>query len=459
MLLSRFRTLEEYGTYSQIMIVITLFTSIILMGLPNSTNYFLARAETPEQRRYFLSIYYTLNTFLCMVMGIVLFACIPIFENYFSNTLIGEYWYFLAFYPWAFVTITSISNVLVVYGKTEKLVAVNIINALVSLLSILVVQYLGFAFREYMILFLCGSLALCIYLYILVFKLEKGIAPKIDWDYIKKIFIYSIPLGLATVVGTINIEVDKLMIGKLMDTESLAIYTNASKELPLTMISASLTAVILPQMAKRIKSNDYKTAVSLWGNSFELSIIFMAFFAMACVAFAPQLMTFLYSEKYLPGVSVFVVYAFVLLTRTTYWGMALSALGKTKLILWCSIGSLVLNVILNYVLYKALGIVGPAIASFVSIFLMLVLQISVSAKLMNTKLADFFPWKNVLLIILLNTALGVVSYFATRLIGLGVTAHDIFIAILLGLAIAVIYALIMRKRLMELWRILNAEKM
>lgn len=66
MLLSRFRTLEEYGTYSQLLLVINLVTSIIMLGLPNSINYFLARAETEESRQKFLSIYYTLRPFLVL---------------------------------------------------------------------------------------------------------------------------------------------------------------------------------------------------------------------------------------------------------------------------------------------------------------------------------------------------------------------------------------------------------
>ena len=35
MMLSRFRSFEEYGTYSQLMLVVTLFTSIFMLGLPN----------------------------------------------------------------------------------------------------------------------------------------------------------------------------------------------------------------------------------------------------------------------------------------------------------------------------------------------------------------------------------------------------------------------------------------
>ena len=49
MLLARFRTLEEYGTYSQI-IMIRLVSSILLLGLPNSINYFLSKEKKKQQK-------------------------------------------------------------------------------------------------------------------------------------------------------------------------------------------------------------------------------------------------------------------------------------------------------------------------------------------------------------------------------------------------------------------------
>ena len=118
-LLSHFRTLEEYGTYSQVMIAINTATSFFTLGLPNSTNYFLARAETSNEKKDFLSVYYTLNTILCVILGTVLVVAVPFIEKYFDNSAISNFAYFLAIYPWANVTISSISNVLVVYDKTK----------------------------------------------------------------------------------------------------------------------------------------------------------------------------------------------------------------------------------------------------------------------------------------------------------------------------------------------------
>ena len=118
MLLSRFRTTEEYGTYSQLLLVVNLFTSLFMLGLPNSINYFLSRAENEQERQKFLSVYYTLSTLLSVVMGIVLVLAIPLIEAYFKNPALRGFLYFLAIYPWANVVSSSIENILIVYQKT-----------------------------------------------------------------------------------------------------------------------------------------------------------------------------------------------------------------------------------------------------------------------------------------------------------------------------------------------------
>ena len=78
MLLSRFRSLEEYGNYSALLLVINLFTTLFMLGLPSSINYFLARAESQDEKRHFLSVYYTFSTILSLLVGIILVLNIPL---------------------------------------------------------------------------------------------------------------------------------------------------------------------------------------------------------------------------------------------------------------------------------------------------------------------------------------------------------------------------------------------
>ena len=457
MLLSRFRTLDEYGTYSQLLLVINLFTSIFMLGLPNSINYFLARAETQSEKKKFLSVYYTLSTLLSIVMGGVLVCALPIIEWYFKNPNIGGFLYFLALYPWANVISTSIENVLVVYQRTKLLMIYRVLNSVSLLGTVLVVQWMGWGFTTYMALYLGVYVMFAVAVYFIVAKLSNGLQCLLERRLIYQVLSFSIPIGLASVVGTLNIEIDKLLIGWLMNTEQLAIYTNASKELPVTIVASSITAVLLPKMASMIMHERKLEAVRLWGYATELSYIIICLLVSGVFTYSSDVLTILYSEKYLSGISVFRVYTLVLLLRCTYFGIILNAYGKTKMIFFSSIISLVLNCMLNPIFYTLFGMVGPAIATFLSMLLVMFLQLRWTAKCMDMTIKKVFPWGKIGRISLVNIIFAICFWFIKIVISLEKYLGSIAESVLLGIVWSGIYFLVMRKRIISLWTQLNKE--
>ena len=297
MLLSRFRSKLEYGTYSQLNMVISLATTIIMMGIPGSLNFFLARAETKEERSHFLSVYYSMSTLLSLVVGAVLVAAAPLIAGYFDNPLIKDFLYYLAILPWTKIICASIENILVVYRKTNFIMIYRWANSLSLLGIIVLVQAMNWSFGIYMILYVAVESFFSICVYIIARGCAGRLTISFDKELIKTILKFSIPLGLASMVGTLNVELDKFVIGGFMDTEALAVYTNASKEMPVTIIASSITAVLLPQMARLLKKNENKKAVELWGHATYLSFTIIVFLSFALFVFAPEVMNILYSEK------------------------------------------------------------------------------------------------------------------------------------------------------------------
>lgn len=458
MLLARFRTLEEYGTYSQILLVTSLFSSIFMLGLPNSINYFLARAESEQEKQKFLSVYYTLSTILSVLMGVVLVLAVPLVEIYFNNPNISVFFYFLAVYPWTSVISSSVENVLVVYQKTHILMGYRVVNCICLLATVLVVQGLQMGFETYMFLSLVVYMVFAVSVYVMVARLSGGLCISLDKKLVHNILVFSVPIGLASVVGTINIEIDKLLIGYLMDTEQMAIYTNASKELPVAFIASSITAVLLPRMTKLLKKEQNCNAIQIWGYATELSFMVIALIATGCFTFAEDIMTILYSEKYLPGTSVFRVYTVVLLLRCTYFGMVLNARGETKKIFYSSIVTLIMNVVLNPLFYWLFGMVGPAIATFVSILIMQGSQLIMSANNIGMSLKEIFPWLRLGKILLINIAFAIFFSVIKNVLMLDLRVGSVVESIMLGVVWSFLYVLFMRKTIKQLWKILNSEK-
>lgn len=457
MLLARFRTLEENGTYSQILLVVNLVSTLLMLGLPNSINYFLARAETDLERKRFLSVYYSLSTLLSIIIGIVLVVSVPLIEEYFHNPYIRSFYYFLALYPWCSIISSTIENVLIVYQKTKFLIVYRLIVSAITLGSVIIVQILGWGFSEYMIVFIVSQCLCTLSVYIIVSNLCGGLNPEFRKDIIKAILVFSVPIGLASVVGTLNTEIDKLLIGYLMDTEQMSIYTNAAKELPLTIVASSITAVLLPRLTKMVKNQRNEDAVELWGYASEIAIIVIGVIVFGIVTYADEVMTILYSEKYLPGIGVFRVYTLNLLLRVTYFGIILNAYGETKKIFYCSIFSLILNSILNPLFYWIFGMIGPAIATFIAILLILLLQLKMTSSVTKISFSRIFPWKSAGYVLIINLLFAMVFYTAKKVLPLEQYVGEIVESIFLGFAWILLYLVVMRKRLIDRWHKLNSE--
>ena len=460
MLLARFRTLNEYGTYAQIIMVTDLVSTILLLGLPGSVNYFVAKADTKEEKQKFLTLYLVLSTAITAVIGLCLFVSMPLIIDYFDNPYISSFAYIFAVYPWASIIINSLSNVCVVYGKESKLVVFNIVHVVVNLAILLVAQWLDLGFRTYTLIYIIAMLLFAVFAVLWIRRMSSGFKFSFDPKLLKAIFAFSIPIGLASSVGTINAELDKLIIGKFFSTEQYAIFANASKTLPVTILATSLTTVLMPKMVRLLKDNKNQDAISLWGHSINISFCVMCLIVGGLVVFAPDVMSLFYSEKYVTadGIAVFRIYSLILLFRAIYWGLILNAMGKTKFIFYSSVLTLVLNCIGNVVCYHLFGFIGPAISSLVVIAVMGFAQLIVTAKITKIPFGKIFPWGSMLIYLGETAALACVFYFVKRFISVESRSLSILVSVAIGVVWGITYLLCNYKKLLNSWRSLNAQK-
>ena len=410
MLLSRFRTLQEYGTHSQMLMVINLFSSVIMLGLPSSLNYFIARAETIQEKRDFISLYYSLNTTVSLVVGTILVLSVPLIESYFKNDLISKFSYFICLYPWAKIINEGAENLFIVFKRPLILMIYRVSHSIIMLVCILIIQALSLGFSHYVFAFLLIEAIYALFVYLMAGKFVKGIHISFNPSLLKKVMVFSVPLGLSLATGTLKAEMDKLTIGFLFSTEELALYANAAKELPLTIIAASFTAVLLPIIAGMIKDKKIESAIELWKDTTVFCLIINVYFAIGLFFFSKEAVMFLYSEKYVPGKDVFAVYSLLLILRSTYFGMILNVTGNTKIILKGSIISLVINFVLNIACYLWFGFIGPAIATVVCTLWNSIYQLQHTSKVTQVKFVNVFPFKEAFKIILINLLLGLIFF-------------------------------------------------
>lgn len=453
MLLSRFRSLQEYGTYSQITLIVSLAVSMVQLGIPNSINYFIVKCKSENEKNDFYSTYYSISTFSGIGIGVILVLFLPIWTKYFNNNELRTYWWMLFLLPWTNSILNSISYLFIVSEKISRLVFYNIFSTAVNLLIIVMIKVCSGTFYNYLLSYMILQIGLMVYVYINIIKItNKKFRFYLSRKLMKEIYRYAIPLGFSSILATISIEIDKIMIGGFLGTEALAIYTNTGKELPVVILVSSITAVLTPKIVFLMNNKKTKSAVGLWKSSALIGFAVMAFFSAAFFVFAPQIVILLYGEKYLNGVTIFRIYSCILLCRFTYFGMVLTALGKTKMIMYTNIICILSNFILNYVLYIFLGITGPAIATVTTTFLGAVLQLLFTAKSIKISFKQIMPWLDFLFIMIINLCLGGLAYWYIYSYQIKDRIPDILRCVGVGIIWFGIYFLLLGKKIISTYK-------
>jgi O-antigen/teichoic acid export membrane protein len=185
------------------------------------------------------------------------------------------------------------------------------------------------------------------------------------WEMLK----YSVPLGVATMLGTMTLQLSSMIVSSMCMPEEFAVYSVGAIELPLIgIVTGSITTVILADMARLCQEGRKDEALRLFhtGALRSAAILLPAtvFFWIAARPFIEGLYSARYSESVLP----FRLYLLVLPIRIVTYGAALMALGKTKLVLFRSIFDFLFNGALCVILVALFGYLGGVLAMLVTLY-------------------------------------------------------------------------------------------
>lgn len=353
-----------YGTYSQVLLIVSTVTSITTFGLMDAVNFFYCTINDSRERETYTSTIYMLQCCISSASGIaILLLSYPICQ-YFGNHELHKYLAFAAVLPLMQNCISLLQVLFVSVGKARQLAVRNLI---VSLLQLSCAVTVGFWLQEIGFIFMV-TIALDVgQVAFFMWSLKRNgcqiKATSCNFNLVGKIFRYSVPMAIFTAVNTLNRDMDKYMISAVSNTETLAVYSNAAKVLPFDIILTAFMTVLLPHITRQISEKHFNKAVQTYRAYLEVSYISTSLFAFSVLSVAPQAMELLYSKKYLSGLPVFCIYIIVDIFRFTNITLILSASGKTKLLMRLGFVGLASNFVLNYLLYQLLGITGPAFAT------------------------------------------------------------------------------------------------
>ncbi len=237
----------------------------------------------------------------------------------------------------------------------------------VSIAKIKLLQSAGYFFLALMLLFWLHSVFALAFGYlivglILVVWYGRRVFCYMRWEYLalakwRSIIKSALFLGGALFLNQIYINTDKIMIAHILD-KSFTGYYEAGYKLYF-IVSVALGAVWTVYAPKVAKD---KTLLS----NFALMTLFVGLvYALFLWLFGKSLVFLLYGKTFLPTAQIMSYFAFsvVAITLSSIFSAPLPLFGKERVWFSISLGSVALNIVLNFWLIEAFGIQGAIIAT------------------------------------------------------------------------------------------------
>ncbi|MDD3236048.1 MAG: polysaccharide biosynthesis C-terminal domain-containing protein, partial [Candidatus Cloacimonetes bacterium] len=189
------------------------------------------------------------------------------------------------------------------------------------------------------------------------------------------------------------VQLDKFMISGFFGPEQFAIFSIGAMELPLIGILAnSVNSILLPHLS----SGDPKLMGELYSGAVRKNALIVFPLAALFYMFAEPIIVFLYGSIYAESAIYFKIYLLILPLRVATYGIIFQAYGKTKVIMLNALFMLTMNVVMNFIFIKAMGMKGAAYATVLVTWLSVALYLVMMKSILRLRLRDYFPMGKVI---------------------------------------------------------------
>lgn len=394
LVLARLLTQAEFGTYRQLFMIYTILFSVFMIGLPQSIYYFLPKSDD-ETKKKFIKQTIDLFTIVGLAGSILLVILRQNLAAMFNNDHLSKILLVFAFYPFFMFLSQLYYNVMIGLQKPKNAALFVFFSVSCDLVLIL-----GTAILTKNLIFITFGIVLSVFVQWLFARinLQKYISGTSLFSYHKELLStqlkFSLPIGVAAIVGVISAQVDKLVISSYFTPDLFAVFSIGATELPfMGIIVNSVNAVILPEMSKR---NDISSICDLYQGAVRKNALLLFPMFAFCFLFAPHIIQILYTAKYMDAVLIFRIYLFSIPVRIATYGLLFQVFNRTRFIFYISIVTLVLNTMLSLLFIRLFGLKGPAISTIIVTYINVAFYLLLIRSKLQLNLNGLFPLNSIL---------------------------------------------------------------
>lgn len=362
-IVARYLGPEQYGMMSYVVSYVFLFQTLTLFGLDSIEVREEARAQVPYQT--------VIGTaFGLKVMFGVFFFALSVLTSWLMEAD-GFTTVLVAIYSLSIIlnTLIVIRNYFTAIVQNEYVVKAEISRTLIGIAIKGLLLFVHAPLLWFVVAYMFDYVLLGTG-YIMAYHAKVGRIRQwyFDRQYARFLIHESFPLLLTSAAVIIYQRIDQVMIGTMIDKQSVGFFSVAAKFTEvlvfLPMILAHTIAPVLVRIRERSEAEYFMKAQQFMNLSFWLSLIAAAFVSIL----AYWLIRFTFGEAYMPAVAVLQVMAFkaasVALSNTA--GTMLIAEGLQRWAIFRDGLGCVVCVTLNYLLLPRYGVMAAAFVSIAS---------------------------------------------------------------------------------------------
>lgn len=357
---------ENYGLMSYVVSFVSLFQILATFGLDNVE--IREESKNTEKKDIIIGSAFTIRLILSFLTIIII--CITAFINEADSfTIFLILLYSVSIF---FTSFDVIRNYFTSIVLNEYVVKVGIARTLLSCAVKLILVFVGAPLVWFVATLVFDSFIGAEGYYMAYKKKVGTIVGKWKFDYstTKYLLSQAFPLLLSGAAATIFLQIDQVMIGNMIDKESVGFFSIAAKIVEVPMFVPVVLAQTVTPILVRIKKNDECTYLSKAQMFMNISLWISVIMSICLSALSYWAIYLTFGVAYLPSVLILKILSFKIVAATlnVISGQILIVDGKQKFFVLRSLSGCIVCILLNLIFIPRFGTIGAAFIAVVTQF-------------------------------------------------------------------------------------------
>lgn len=433
-LLSRMFTLEEFGTYKLIFLIVYSLYGVGQIGMAECLYYFLPAHPESAGRFVTNSIAMLAATgTLCLTILLLFGERIAARLN---NPALTQYAWMAGAYLILMMTGAALEIVMIARKRFRwATLSYGISDALRGALLVIfaaVTRRLEWVLIAGLIFFAIRAIAFLLY----VRREFKG-NTRFDWQLLKLQFAYTIPFSFAILIDIIQQNYHQYAVAAYFSPAVLAIYSIGCLQIPLPEFLASPASnVMMVRMGDELREGRKSHVVPIWHDtSRKLALVFIPAAAMLIVN-ANRIITLLFGDRYAQSVPIFMLWSLTIVFSIFQTDGVMRVFAQTRFLVVMNLARLITIVSLMKWSLHRFDLLGPVIVTLIGVTVAKTVALGRIKVLLEIPVKQLMPWMNLGGIAIL----AMLAAIPSALINAYVDLHSVLVLPISGMTYMAVYA-------------------